>query len=621
MYSMFTPRRRRSSLMLTGYCQALLPAVAIALLAVVPAHAQQEGDPPAEVARASVILGNVSVEPASVDQFSAAVVNDALTTGDRLYTDVGANVELETGQIAVRLGQQTDMTITAMTDPLEQFGLAQGSVHLRSFALAPGTAVELDTPNVAVTVLQPGDVRVDVDPDGGATTVVLISGQVQVDGNGFQQVLQGGQSVRLEGTNPVSAQAVDAVAPDGLDGFSNDRDAAYQSGAQGEDAYVNPSTIGAEDLNGNGDWETDPDEGAVWYPTNVAAGWVPYSCGNWTWMAPWGWTWVDCASWGFAPFHYGRWEHRGSRWGWIPGPRVVRPIYSPAMVAFVGGPGVTAWFALGPHDTYVPWYHASPQYENRVNVSNQYDRNAGEVRAIYNQPTLASAYAGGGAHGYANRPLATVAVTQASFAAGRPVGRQDSRVSAETVANAPVVPHPLVTPQRTMVVGTAARAVPARAVRPTLASRTGEESASQPRANAGERAGEVANPAPDNRGNREAPGNPVNRSAPVGNPSPEVRSQAPSVPTQIVAPQSRALFHQADPPQPRPSFDEQQKAIETNDPGRPLGPQQMENLRQNRPAGPQQQPEAPHPPPAPRPSPPRPSPPPATRSAPSNPRH
>jgi len=609
---MFTPRRRTFRRIFRGFCQALLPGIAMAVLAALPACAQEAGDPPAEVARVSVMLGNVSLEPASVEQFSAAIVNDALTTGDRLYTDVGANAELETGQIALRLGQQTDLTITAMTDPLEQFGLAQGSMHLRSFALAPGTAVELDTPNVAVTVLQPGDVRVDVDPDGGATTVVAISGQVQVDGNGFQQVLEGGQSVRLEGTNPVSAQAVDAVAPDGLDAFSNERDAAYQSGEQGEDAYVNPSTIGAEDLSGNGDWETDPDEGAVWYPTNVAVGWVPYSCGRWTWIAPWGWTWVGCESWGFAPFHYGRWQHRGNRWGWIPGPPVVRPIYSPAMVAFVGGPGVTAWFALGPHDAYVPWYHASPLYENRVNVSNQHNRNKDEVREIYNQPTLASAYAGGGAHGYANRPLATVAVTQANFAAGRPVGRSDTRVSADTVANAPVVPHPLVTPQRTMVVGTAARAVPAQATRPALASRTGEEPENEPRTNAGGRAAEVARPAAQNPASRTA----------ASSGSPAVRPETPAAPTRVETPQSRPLFHQAVPPASRPSFDEQQRAIETADPGRPLGPQQMENLRQNRPAGPALQQEAPHAAPAPRPSPPpRPSPQPAPRSVPSNPRH
>ncbi|MGA7158157.1 MAG: DUF6600 domain-containing protein, partial [Acidobacteriaceae bacterium] len=451
--------------------------LAIAVLAVAalaaPVQAQQpEGDPPAEVARLSVMLGNVSVEPASVDQFSAAQVNDPLTTGDRVYADVGANAELETGMLAVRMGQQTDLTVTAMTDSLEQFGLAQGAVHLRTFALQQGTTVELDTPTVAVTVLQPGDVRVGVTPEG-VTTVALVSGLARVEGNGYQQTLEEGQGVRLEGSDPVSAQPLDAATPDGLDQFSNDRDAAYETAMQGEEAYVNSDTIGAEDLSSNGDWETDTDDGAVWYPTGVAASWVPYGCGNWTWVAPWGWTWVDCYSWGFAPFHYGRWVHRGNRWGWVPGPPAVRPVYSPAMVAFVGGPGVaagggpvTAWFALGPHETYVPWYHASPLYENRLNTASIYDPNVDQVRRRYDETTLASAYASPGEHGYANRPQATVAVLQASFAAGRPVGQSKVQVGGGTLAAAPVLPHPLVTPQRTMIVGAAARAVPAHAERP-----------------------------------------------------------------------------------------------------------------------------------------------------------
>jgi hypothetical protein len=573
----------------------VVAGVLLALLAGVPARGQQVEDPPAEVARVSVLVGNVSVEPASVDQFSAAVVNDPLTTGDRVYTDVGANAELETGQVDIRLGQQTDLTVTAMTDPLEQLGLAQGSVHLRSFAMPPGTTVELDTPNVAVTVLQRGDVRVDVDADSGTTTVQVVSGEVQVDGNGFQQVLEPGQPVQLTGSDPVVAQPMDEPVADGLDAFSNDRDAAYRNGMQGEDAYVNADTIGAEDLNGNGDWETDPDEGAVWYPAGVAVGWVPYSCGSWTWVAPWGWTWVDCAPWGFAPFHYGRWEHRGNRWGWIPGPAVVRPVYSPAMVAFVGGPGaatggagVTAWFALGPHDAYVPWYHASPRYVNRVNAASIHDANVAEVRSLYYQTTPASVYGSAAAHGYGNRPLATVAVAQASFAAGKPVQQSMVHGSAAALAGAQVLPHPLVTPQRTMVVGAAAGAVPARVGRPALASRTGEQPGEQTGAQ------------------------PASRPAEAGNAAAAVRPQAPATPAT-----PRPLFHQATPPEPRPSFDEQQRAIETTDPGRPLGPQQMENLRQNRPAGPPQQPETPHPAPAPRPAaPPRPA-----EPHPSAPRH
>ena len=97
-----TPLRRPSSRVWGGLCQVLLldgvvAGFVLALLAVAPARGQQMEDPPAEVARVSVLAGNVSVEPASVDQFSAAMVNDPLTSGDRIYTDAGANAELETG--------------------------------------------------------------------------------------------------------------------------------------------------------------------------------------------------------------------------------------------------------------------------------------------------------------------------------------------------------------------------------------------------------------------------------------------------------------------------------------------------------------------------------------------
>ena len=439
-----------------------------------------EADPPSQVARISLLAGNVSIEPASVDEFTAAEANYPLTTGDRVYADAGASAELQTDALAVRLGQQTDLTVTAMTDTLAQLGLANGSVHLRSYSIDPNSTTELDTPNVAVTVLQPGDVRVDVDAQSDTTTVTLLSGQVQIDGNGLQQVLQPGQKVRLGGSDPVSAQWMYVGGGDGLDRFSADRDQEYQAALNNnggsESEYTNPGMIGAEDLSANGDWETDSDNVPVWYPGAVSVDWQPYQCGHWAWIAPWGWTWVECESWGFAPFHYGRWERRntvrGPRWGWIPGPPVVRPIYSPALVVFVGGGnGVTAWFPLGPRETYVPWYHTSPLYLNRVNVSNIYSRNTVQVRNVYNQhvtnvyntTTIVN-------NVYVNREVATVAVPQASFAAGRPVIKSQVHVDPRELAAAPVLAHPLVTPTRSMVVSTPARAIPPRAARPVLAS-------------------------------------------------------------------------------------------------------------------------------------------------------
>ena len=104
----------------------------------------QAADPPSRAVRVSVLEGDVSVEPASVNQFAPAERNQVLTSGDRVYTDPSAKAELEAGEIAVRMGGGADLTVTAMTDQVAQFGLASGSVHLRSYAIMPGTVLELD---------------------------------------------------------------------------------------------------------------------------------------------------------------------------------------------------------------------------------------------------------------------------------------------------------------------------------------------------------------------------------------------------------------------------------------------------------------------------------------------
>jgi hypothetical protein len=643
-----------------------------------PAAVAPTADPPGRVARLSFAQGNVSEEPASVNQFTPAQVNDPLTTGDRVWADTGAVAELEAGQLAVRTGQATDLTVTAMTDTLAQFGLAQGSVHLRTYALDPGTTTELDTPNIAVTVLAPGDVRVDVDPNDGSTVVTVLSGQVEVDGNELQQTMNAGQSVRLAGTDPVSAQWLQPPASDPLDQFSADRDQAYEAGMAAEQSYVNPDTVGVSDLQQYGGWDSEPDYGDVWFPT-VAVGWQPYCYGRWTWVAPWGWTWVESEPWGFAPFHYGRWAVFGGRWGWIPGPPVAHPVYAPALVVFVHpGNGVSAWFPLGPKEPYAPWYHASTLYTNRVNVSNIYTHNFSQVRSEYNvsnRELFANSL--GGQRQFVNRERATVAVPQQALASGQPVRQALLHLPAEQLSGAPVTPHPMVTPERTMVAPAAARAVPPRAGRPSLTSHqdaairagagprqttpmqsSGQAAPVERRGytDAQQGAGQQQSGQPGYRGNvngatgTQAPNQPAYRNNPASstqpNPQPNpvyrnphatagtqpnvqpgeqpnggrieggVRPPNPARGTEQVpqqnAPAPRAqpngeaaqqqLYNRAVPPAARPSFEQQRQAIQSTDPGRPLSPQQMDNLRENRPAGqPQTREAAPHPAPAPAP--------------------
>jgi hypothetical protein len=114
------------------------------------------------------------------------------------------------------------------------------------------------------------------------------------------------------------------------------------------------------DLDRYGRWRVVPEYGSVWVPTAVAAGWVPYSTGSWTWDTYYGWTWIDTAPWGWAPFHYGRWVFVDSYWAWTPGPVVVRPAYAPALVAFFGGgPTVrVGWCPLGWGEPVIRWWGA-----------------------------------------------------------------------------------------------------------------------------------------------------------------------------------------------------------------------------------------------------------------------
>ena len=129
-------------------------------------------------------------------------------------------------------------------------------------------------------------------------------------------------------------------------------------------------------LDDNGDWRPESSYGNVWFP-HVSAGWAPYRDGHWAWVDPWGWTWVDDEPWGYAPFHYGRWMSVEGRWGWVPGPMEVAPVYAPALVVFVGGGGGfggnMGWFPLGPREVYVPSY-ARESWIRQSRQRQQHDR-------------------------------------------------------------------------------------------------------------------------------------------------------------------------------------------------------------------------------------------------------
>ncbi|MBW8722783.1 MAG: chromosome partitioning protein ParA, partial [Polaromonas sp.] len=323
------------------YLLLLVLAFVLALLQPVvwaqqPAPQGEASDPPASVARLNLAEGAVSFAPGdAADAWTPAMLNRPLTAGDRLWTGPQARAELHVGSTAVRMNNQTSLDLLALDDNTTQLRLAQGTLKLRVRQLFEGQRLEVDTPNLAFVVSQPGDYRLDVDPAGNTTRVIAQSGAGVIYGDGPASVnLAGGQQANFSGTQLVPA-GPGATRQDNFDLWAANRDRLEDQSVSAR--YVPRETVGYQQLDSYGNWSQDPAYGAVWIPRAVPANWAPYRMGHWAWVSPWGWTWVDDAPWGFAPFHYGRWAQVGPRWAWVPGRLAPRPVYAPALVAFVGG--------------------------------------------------------------------------------------------------------------------------------------------------------------------------------------------------------------------------------------------------------------------------------------------
>ena len=412
----------------------------------------QDADPPSRAARLSDVEGSVSLQPAGVQDWTAAPLNRPLTVGDKLWADRDARAEVDLGAAVIRIGSTTGFSFLNLDDRTAQLQVTAGTLIVRVRDMQAGDVYEVDTPNVALTLQQGGEYRVEVNDAGDTTLVKVSEGSAQASSAGQAFTLTTQQALTF--VADAAPQPVSLGAPDELDAWSAGRERALEDSPSR--AYVADDVAGTADLDANGSWQSTPEYGYVWTPTTVAAGWVPYRFGHWVWVIPWGWTWVDDAPWGFAPFHYGRWVMWNSAWCWVPGPRRVRPVYAPALVAWVGapvygepgafGPNV-GWFPLAPREVYVAPYRVSPVYARNVNVTNTTIVNTTYITNVYQNNATNIRYVN-------NTPAAVTAVPRDVFTSGERVGPRTVRVTSALLVTAAVAaqPPPLV-PARQSVLG------------------------------------------------------------------------------------------------------------------------------------------------------------------------
>lgn len=446
----------------------------VALLAPSRAAADND-DPPGRVARLSVIEGAVSFEPAGTNDWVSAVVNRPLTTGDKLWTDRGSRAELHLGAVSIRLGSRTGFSFLNLSDNATQIRLAEGTARVRVKQLYSHETFEVDTPNLAFSILRPGIYRFNVNEAGDVTAITVRDGEGEVTGGGQYFTVRARETAVFSGAEQLAADFREAYGDDDFDRWCMDRDRREDRSVSVR--YVSPDVIGYEDLDDYGWWRPVPEYGVVWFPRVTIVGWAPYRYGHWVYIWPWGYTWVEDEPWGFAPFHYGRWICVRGSWGWVPCPPAVvgvayvRPVYAPALVAWVGGshwsvsvgigggPAV-GWFPLGPREVYVPSYPVSRAYIHNVNITNT-TVNTTVINNYYNTTVVRQNNEVHNNIRYVNRNVggAVTMTSQDTIASAQPVSSHMIRVRENELQNTQVVATaPRLTPEKQAFLGAGQRA-------------------------------------------------------------------------------------------------------------------------------------------------------------------
>ncbi len=434
------------------------------IIAQEPPPPDQQGpgqDPPGRVARLSFSDGSVSFQPGGEGDWVQAVANRPLTTGDNIWADKDSRAELQTGSTSIRMDSETSVTFLDLDDHTTQLKLSQGSIIVRVRHLDDEDTFEIDTPNLAFQIQRTGEYRIDVNADGTETDATVWHGRGEATGGGNSYDVVAGQRASFAGSDQLDHEIGQIPSPDDFDTFAFQRDDRDDHAESSN--YISAEMTGAADLDEYGQWHYAAGYGPVWAPVQVAPGWAPYRYGHWVWVAPWGWTWVEDEPWGFAPFHYGRWAFVESSWCWVPGPVYARPVYAPALVAFVGGGGFSfgvgigagvAWFPLAPREVFVPWYRTSPGYVNNVNITNT-NVNVTQVTNVYNTTIINNNTTNVTRINYANQHVANAvtAVSHDTFVNARPVAASMVKVDQKQIESASVVRNIPAQPVRASVMG------------------------------------------------------------------------------------------------------------------------------------------------------------------------
>ena len=176
--------------------------------AALPAISRAQDDPPDRVARLNYIQGSVSYQVSGDQDWVQADPNRPLTTGDNIWADKDSRAEVHIGSTAIRLSSETGISFLNLDDRTVQLQLPQGTIEVHLRKIRRGDAFEIDTPNLAFTLTRAGEYRIETDPNGGSTVIIVREGEGEVTGGGGNPRICGpGQQYIFNGTDQLTYDA------------------------------------------------------------------------------------------------------------------------------------------------------------------------------------------------------------------------------------------------------------------------------------------------------------------------------------------------------------------------------------------------------------------------------
>ena len=176
----------------------------------------------------------------------------------------------------LRIAANSSISLLNLTDAVTQLQLAGGTLIVHVRQLNDDESYEIDTPNVAFSILRPGTYRLSVDPSGNFTTVAVRGGQGEVTGAGVAYAVRAHENVVFSGADQLTKNAQAEAGPDEFERWCGDRDVRWER-SEGSARYVSPDV----------DWLRRPrrlraigtrcqNMARFGFPRDLPPGWVPY---------------------------------------------------------------------------------------------------------------------------------------------------------------------------------------------------------------------------------------------------------------------------------------------------------------------------------------------------------